>query len=230
MPRIVVINTKTTSDNTTFDTLIDLDFLSRYHIFDKGVSKLSHLKQLKAIGQDYITRLNAGYAIVAVRERVLPRLKKQECVLGEWRVTKDVDVIVGAKKNPGRHEARVITIKNQKTAEELTFLTSDRQAPAWKIALYYKERGRIEVFIRFLKSNLGGFEGMVSTSENGIEIQVICLLLSWLVIMMLAKVTTGKRNIEYVPLLMVMVRKWLMDLVSSDLIDRIARFLKGGGS
>lgn len=229
VPRIAIINTETTNDNTTFGKVIDFDLLSRYHVHDKGVSKLSHWKRVKDRGAEYITRLNEGYAIAVHRERLLPSLRRQERVLGEWRVIRDVDVTVGSKKNSGRHEARVITIRHGKTGETLKFLTSDRRAPAWKLALYYKERWTIEVFIRFLKSNLGGFEGLVSTSENGIEIQTLCLLMSWLVVMALANVMTGKTWIEQMPLLLVMVRKWLMDLIPPALIYQLSLSLRGNG-
>ena len=93
---------------------------------------------------------------------------------------------------------RVVQIKIGKTDRQgqpviLTLITDKLDLDAELIALAYRYRWQIELFFRWLKCILG-CRHLLSTSQNGVEIQVyLALIASLLIASLLIALWTGRK-------------------------------------
>jgi DDE family transposase len=87
---------------------------------------------------------------------------------------------------------RRVTVWDEKNKREVILLTDILDVPAYVIAVLYRLRWQIELFLRWLKV-LAGFEHLVSQSERGITMQFYIAVLMALLI----HLQTGTRVSKY---------------------------------
>jgi IS4 transposase len=114
----------------------------------------------------------------------------------------DAEVDLGAKKAEGvlKQPLRVVQIDIHKTGKDgrpviLTLVTDKLDLEAELIALAYRYRWQIELFFRWLKCVLG-CRHLLSTCQNGVEIQVYLALIASLLIALWVGRKPTKRTYE----------------------------------
>ena len=223
-PLTFIVDTLSTNDNTTFKMLLDgiEGIPARHVIFDRGVSNISHLKDVVERGKHYITRRTASMKLTITKKRRVAPPSKQPASLKDWKVIGDFLVEVGARDNPGRHASRLVILEERGTGKRLELLTSNTTLPAWKVAMLYKERWSIEVFFKHLKGLFASFTRPITTSETGLIVQAACIMIAVLVLLSFAKVllgeSPGKREWK---IIMELLKTWLHSIPGITVLDRV---------
>jgi len=114
----------------------------------------------------------------------------------------DAEVSLGGKKAVGvlKQSLRVVVIKTDKTDKDgqpcnLVLITNRLDLDAELISLAYRYRWQIELFFRWMKCVLG-CRHLLSTCQNGVEIQVYMALIASLLITMWTGRKPTKRTYE----------------------------------
>jgi hypothetical protein len=186
------------------------------YIMDRWYAQFTLFNEIHAIGSSYVCRVrdNSRYAVIAKRS------------LSDTAVAADVlsDQLVnlGAPTAPSKHpdhpvrlvELRVTPSKPRgKTAGGKTGPPSDgvlriatnlADVPAEIIADLYRHRWTIELFFRFFKHVLG-CRHLLSTSCEGVEIQVYCAIIACL---LLALWTNGKPTLRTHEMVCLYLQGW----------------------
>jgi hypothetical protein len=176
----------------------------RLYVMDRGYAKFALFNRVVAAKSSYVCRIRDNSIYAIVEERPLTDADREQ------RVTQDVIVTLGdGSKEESRpdHTIRLITIackphrkqgRSQRYARKgstgpacdgvLRLATNLLDVPAEIIAIVYHYRWTIEIFFRFFKQILG-CRHLLSRSQNGIEIQTYCAIISC----MLISLWTGKK-------------------------------------
>jgi hypothetical protein len=124
-------------------------------IFDRGFRKYAFFERLIDEEADFLTRATEQIRYEVKRQLALdPR---------HPLVVSDEIVILGSHNghNLMRHPVRRIAMnkqvrKNRKCSpQQLVFLTSDMETPAWELCELYRRRWEIETFFRWFKRTIG---------------------------------------------------------------------------
>jgi hypothetical protein len=124
-------------------------------LFDRGFRKYAFFERLIAGGADFLTRATAQihYTVIGT----IPLDPAQPAIVSDQRV------ILGSVNghNLMTHPVRRIELakqvrRNRKCpVEQLVFLTSDLETPAWELCELYRQRWEIETFFRWYKRTIG---------------------------------------------------------------------------
>jgi len=159
----------------------------RLYVMDRGYAKFALFNRIVDAKSSYVCRIRDNSVYEVVEERAVSAQAATE------RVTSDSVVSLGsATAHPLDHKVRLITIAakphNKCTKAPgpdcdgtIRIATNLLDVPAEVIALLYHSRWTIEIFFRFFKQILG-CRHLLSTSQNGIEIQVYCAIIACLLI------------------------------------------------
>ena len=93
---------------------------------------------------------------------------------------------------PPVRELRVVVVYDPAKHENVPLLTDMLDVPAYVIAMLYRRRWMIELFLRFLKWS-AGFDHLISKSRNGITLQLYVAMIATL----LLHLATGRRVSKY---------------------------------
>ncbi len=88
---------------------------------------------------------------------------------------------------------RRIKYRDDKTCNTYVFLTNDFNLPALTVALLYKYRWQIELFFKWIKQHLS-IESFWGRSENAVKTQICIALCAYLLVAILKKKLSIKRN------------------------------------
>lgn len=165
------------SENRALPKLFDFSQKNVIYIFDRGIHKLQTYADIVGNGSHFLSRLtNQKYTIVATNK--LPKAKETETII----VVKDELIIFPRLKKKNQFTFRLITAISKKNNQALTFISDLTDIDAVDITELYRYRWSIEIFFRFLKSQLH-LESLLSYSENGIKVHIyltlIAFLLAW---------------------------------------------------
>ena len=169
-------------ERSVLDRVVEPD---RLYVMDRGYVKYALFDRIVEAKSSYVCRIRDDSVTRVLEERTLTEEAKAERVTGDRVVSLGADAAVG-------HKVRLITIaakphKKTKGANGppcdgvIRIATNLLDVPAEVIALLYHYRWTIEIFFRFFKQILG-CRHLLSTSQNGIEIQAYCAIIACLLV------------------------------------------------
>ncbi len=162
------------SEDNALPELFNFSQKDVIYIFDRGIQRLQTYQDIAAHGSYFVSRLKAErYSMV--KKNKLPKQAETETLI----VVKDENIIFQHLKDKNCPEFRLITAISKKDGKELHFITNLANVSATDITELYKHRWSIEVFFRFLKSELH-LKNLLSYSENGIKVHIYLTLLVFL--------------------------------------------------
>lgn len=168
----------------------------RFYVMDRGYEQFRLFQAIIDEGSSFVC---------CVRDQMTWKIVEEHPLSDEARaagVVFDATVDLGAKKAVGvlKQPLRVVQIDIHKTGKDgrpviLTLVTDRLDLDAELIALAYRYRWQIELFFRWLKCVLG-CRHLLSTCQNGVEIQVYLALIASLLIALWVGRKPTKRTYE----------------------------------
>ena len=168
----------------------------RFYVIDRGYEQFRLFQDIIDIQSSFIC---------CVRDQMTWKIRHERPVSEEARaagVVFDAEVDLGGKKANGvlMQPLRVVQVRTDKTDKNgepvlLTLVTDRLDLDAELISLGYRYRWQIELFFRWLKCILG-CRHLLSTSQNGVEIQVYMALIASLLISLWVGRKPTKRTYE----------------------------------
>jgi hypothetical protein len=174
------------------------------YVMDRGYAQFQLFNDIHAVGSSYVCRVRDNTAPAAVlRDNPLGDRDRQAGVLSDQVVTLGRRSGVTGECD---HRVRLVCVKTTPHAKRgkyqggtsgpasdgvLRIATDLLDAPAYVIAFLFESRWTIEVFIRFFKQTLG-CRHLLSTKEQGIEIQVYAAVIACLMLNILTGRKPGK--------------------------------------
>jgi len=177
----------------------------RLYLADRGYAKFELWNAIVAKQSSYVCRIrdNSSYEIESSRE-----LTSDAVAEG---VVSDEVVRMGTKKKPD-HAVRLVTVraaphvsrgryKRTSTGPAcdgyVRIATNRLDLPSETISQLYRHRWLIELFFRMFKQLLG-CRHLLSTKENGIEIQAYCAIIACMLILIHTGRSPTKRTFEMI--------------------------------
>lgn len=197
----------------------------RCYVADRGYAKFALFNTINAAGSSYVCRLrdNSAYEVLHGQE-----LTEEDHAAG---VLSDEIVKLGAPSQASRsrpdHSVRIVTVAAAPTSRhgrapecdgKLRIATNRLDLPAELISELYRLRWLIELFFRMFKQLLG-CRHLLSTKQNGVEIQAYCAIIACLLILIYTGRTPTKRTFE-------MICFYLVGWASLDELERHIEKLK----
>ena len=168
----------------------------RFYVTDRGYEQFRLFQEIIDIGSSFVCRVRDQMTWKVIRERSLSKEARAAGVIF------DAEVHLGGKKAKGilKQPLRVVQVHTGKTDKNgqpviLTLITDKMDLDAELIALAYRFRWQIELFFRWLKCILG-CRHLLSTSQNGVEIQMYLALIASLLIALWVGRKPTKRTYE----------------------------------
>jgi len=166
------------SEDQALPNLIDFQQKNIIYIFDRGIQRLKTYADITKSGNWFISRLSAkNYTVEHIN--TLPKNLETETLT----IIKDELISFPQLKEKEKSMFRLITGRSKKDNRTIRFITNLTTPEAIDITEVYRYRWSIEVFFRFLKSELH-LENLLSYSENGIKVHIyltlIAFLLTWI--------------------------------------------------
>jgi DDE family transposase len=168
----------------------------RFYVFDRGYEQFRLFQEIIDIGSSFVCCVRDQMTWKVIQERSLSEAARAAGVVF------DAEVHLGGQKAKGvlKQPLRVVQVDIGKTDEHgqpviLTLITDKLDLDAELIALAYRFRWQIELFFRWLKCILG-CRHLLSTSRNGVEIQVYLALIASLLIALWVGRKPTKRTYE----------------------------------
>jgi len=168
----------------------------RFYVMDRGYEQFQLFQDIIDIGSSFVCSVRDQMTWKIIKERPLSEEAQAAGVVF------DAEVHLGAKKAKGvlKQPFRVIQVDTKKTDKNgqpviLTLVTDKLDLDAELIALAYRFRWQVELFFRWLKCILG-CRHLLSTCQNGVEIQVYLALIASLLIALWVGRKPTKRTYE----------------------------------
>jgi hypothetical protein len=143
------------------------------YVYDRGYACYNYLYQIELAGAFFVTRRKSNWKIRVIKNR----RKKQRTGIMADQIIK----VAGTKKKEYPKALRLVTFYHKESKKVLEFLTNNFRLSAEKIADIYKTRWQIELFFKWMKQHLK-VKTFLSTSENGVKIQIWCALITYLLL------------------------------------------------
>ena len=167
----------------------------RFYVVDRGYEKFQLFQDIVDANSSFVGSVRGQMTWTVLRERELSEAARQAGVV------QDAEVNLGGKKADGvlKQPYRVVIIERSSTRpgedKRLVLVTNRMDLDAEMIALAYRYRWQIELFFRWLKCILG-CKHLLSTSQNGVAIQVYTALIASLLITLWVGRKPTKRTFE----------------------------------
>ena len=168
----------------------------RFYVMDRGYEQFRLFQAIIDKGSSFVCCVRDQMTWKIIQEHPLSDAARAAGVVF------DAEVDLGAKKALGvlKQPLRVVQIDIHKTGKDgrpviLTLVTDKLDLEAELIALAYRYRWQIELFFRWLKCVLG-CRHLLSTCQNGVEIQVYLALIASLLIALWVGRKPTKRTYE----------------------------------
>lgn len=185
----------------------------RLYVTDRGYQKWKLWNAIHAKGSSYVCRVKDNTAYEVVEERPLGEADTQAGVLSDQIIkptseTAKLDhpirlIIVRGPVHTsrGRTNGRKFSSTGPSCDGFIRIVTDMLDVPAELIAEIYRLRWLIELFFRMFK-HLLGCRHLLSTNQNGVEIQAYCAMIACMLILVHTGRTPTKRTFEMICLYM----------------------------
>ena len=146
------------------------------YVFDRGYNDYKYWYSIDLARGLFVTRLkkNSTYQIIKKKRIMSDNGVKSDCII---RIT-------GTKANEYPKELRLVAYYDEETKKNFKFVTNDFRSSAKEIANIYKTRWMIELFFKWIKQHLS-IKKFVSTTENGVKIQIWTALILYLLLLLI---------------------------------------------
>jgi IS4 transposase len=168
----------------------------RFYVMDRGYEQFRLYQDIIDEGSSFLCCVRDQMTWKIRHERPLPDEAKAAGVVF------DAEVDLGGNKAKGvlKQPLRVVQVRTDKTDKDgypvlLTLVTDRLDLDAELVSLAYRYRWQIELFFRWLKCILS-CRHLLSTSQNGVEIQVYVALIASLLISLWVGRKPTKRTYE----------------------------------
>lgn len=168
----------------------------RFYVMDRGYEQFRLFQAILDIGSSFVCCVRDQMTWKVLQQREFSEAARAAGVIF------DAVVDLGGKKADGvlKQPLRVVQVDIGKTDKQgqrivLTLVTDKLDLEAELIALAYRFRWQIELFFRWLKCILG-CRHLLSTCQNGVEIQVYLALIASLLIALWIGRKPTKRTYE----------------------------------
>ncbi len=176
--KALVLDDKTDfSEDKALPKLFDFSKKNVIYIFDRGIQKLQTYADIIESGNHFVSRPTVEkYQVISTNK--LPDNPETETLI----IIKD-EIITPTKLKNEKIKLRLISAVSKKDNKTLQFITDLIDLEAVDITELYHYRWSIEIFFRYLKSELH-LESLLSYSENGTKVHIylalITFLLTWI--------------------------------------------------
>lgn len=154
----------------------------RFYVMDRGYEQFRLFQAIIDIGSSFVCCVRDQMTWEVIAEHPLSAKARAAGVIF------DAEVKLGAKKAVGvlKQPLRIVRVQINKLDKHgqptiLTLITDKLDLDAELIALAYRFRWQVELFFRWMKCVLG-CRHLLSTSQNGLEIQIYMALIASLLI------------------------------------------------
>lgn len=183
----------------------------RLYVLDRGYLKWRLFNKIVTKGSSYLCRMKDKLSYEVVESRPLGDADRQAGVLSDEivklqsrRKTESVDHtvrLICVRCTPhtsrGRRAGRRLSSSAPSSDGVLRLLTNDLELPAELVAQIYAQRWTIELFFRMFKQLLG-CRHLLSTKQEGVEIQVYSAIIACMLIMLYTGGKVTKRTFEMI--------------------------------
>jgi hypothetical protein len=160
-----------------------LDFLpieaGAFYVMDRGYLDFGRLYKMHQTGAFFVTRarrnLNARRVYSAAKVRGAGMICDQTITMNGFYASQDYPEYM-----------RPIRFRDPETGKTLIFLTNNTALPALTIAALYKQRGQVELFLKWIKQHLR-IKKFLGTSENAVKTQIWCAVSTYVLIAIVKK-------------------------------------------
>lgn len=181
----------------------------RCYVTDRGYAKFTLWNAIVDVGSSYICRVRDNSAFEGTEQLPLTEADLNEGVLSDQLVTMGQS---GRVKSRPDHTLRMIVVQGtphksrtkyggRKTGHPsdgmIRIVTNLVDIPAELISKIYRQRWLIELFFRMFKGLLG-CSHLLSTKQNGIEIQAYLAIIACLLILIYTGKSPTKRTYEMI--------------------------------
>jgi hypothetical protein len=167
----------------------------RLYVADAGYVKYALFQAICDAGSSFIIRLGSQPVAEVIEERVVTEAARQA------GVRTDRLVRLGSPGRGGvlQKSLRIVevVVQGRDGPQELRLVTDRLDLPAEVVALAYRYRWQVELFFRWFKCVLG-CRHLLSTSPNGLRIQVYVALMVSLLISLWSGRKPTKRTLEMI--------------------------------
>lgn len=173
IPNQINIDSNFTHDDVHFKDLIDWTKKGFTYLFDRGFRRIQTLVDIHNSRNFFITRWNQSISITPCQDLPLCRERR-----GHLEVIGDQKVRLGKNKKRSGILFRFITVISylDKEPKVLFFLTNRFDLCPFDVAEIYRQRWQIEIFFKWLKSQLK-INHLISYDENGVYSQIYITLI-----------------------------------------------------
>lgn len=167
----------------------------RFYVFDRGYEQFRLFQAIVDADSSFVGSVRGQMTWTVLCERKLSAAARQAGVVF------DAEVNLGGQKAEGvlKQPYRVVIVERSSARPgedtRLILVTNRRDLDAETIALAYRYRWQIELFFRWLKCILG-CKHLLSTSQNGVALQVYAALIASLLITLWTGRKPTKRTYE----------------------------------
>lgn len=168
-----------------------------FYVIDRGYRDWAFFQEIVAAGASFVGRVQDNTVIHAAEERPLTAAAQAAGIVRDVVVDKTGNE---RHQNLLKHPLRIIVIDTGKrllngTPDLVILCTNRLDLPAEMVALAYRYRWAIELFFRWFKCILG-CRHLLSTSENGVTIQIYLGIIASLLISLWTGKKPTKRTFE----------------------------------
>ncbi len=193
VPVKVTVTAGNSSENDELRKMLEA---GRLYVVDRGYAEYRLFQEIVDAKSSFVGRIRNDANWTLVKDRPLSRQAKDAGVLS------DREVWLGGKKSRKalKQTLRVVEVATGKTDSkgnpEVLLLATDRMdLDADLVALAYRYRWSVELFFRWFKCILG-CQHLLSTCENGVEIQVYVAIIASLLVSLWTGRKPTKRTYE----------------------------------
>jgi hypothetical protein len=193
VPVKVTVTAGNSSENDELRKMLEA---GRLYVIDRGYAEYQLFQEILDAKSSFVGRIRNDANWTLVKERPLSAQAKEAGVLS------DREVWLGGKKSCKalKQTLRVVEVATGKTDSkgnpEVLLLATDRMdLDAELVALAYRYRWSVELFFRWFKCILG-CQHLLSTCENGVEIQVYVAVIASLLVSLWTGRKPTKRTFE----------------------------------
>lgn len=181
----------------------------RCYITDRGYAKFALWNDIVGCGSSYVCRARDNSAFDVLEDRPLTETDRAEGVLSDQLVQLG---LTGAADARPDHPVRLVIVESvphvsrgkyrggstgPSTDGKIRLATNLLHVPAELISKLYRLRWLIELFFRMFKGLLG-CRHLLSTKQNGVEIQAYLAIIACLLILIYTGRTPTKRTFEMI--------------------------------
>jgi hypothetical protein len=185
IPELVIITTADKHDIKGIKGKIDFK-KGEFYVYDRGYACYNYLYNIYLNGAFFLTRIKSNWKYSVIEQKVFD----DGDVLFD-----EIIRIEGTKANEYPKPLRLVTFYHKESGRIFKFMTNNFELSPEIIAEIYKSRWQIELFFKWIKQHLK-IKSFLSTSENGVKIQIWCALITYLLINIIKQKYQIKLNLH----------------------------------